>query len=319
MKTNNYTKSKPKKVSATGDFQIARFGLALGAVALFTSTAYMNISSWMAQAVSPGQALANGGLASAFELMALCGLSWAGFQFVKGRKSAAFVATAIAITAIIFNTFATQNFLDLQGDFLVNGIEMSAQDASVAQAEIDVLQAQVDSLIEENGGTIPRPISAIEAQYAYLDEETNPINMGRRDSEIALREEYNRLQGEILEIKRDSAGANVASNDTARTVIPPHLMTPFIYAIEAIKGTVFFALGTASAQTAKDKRKWAIIRSKQNTTQKRLAKKPNGRFERKATSGGVKKSKYQTSRRNARSQPKAPSRKPAGRKTFSPS
>ncbi len=68
------------------DFDFARFGLTIGAITLFPSTAFMNVPAWMEQAVTVPQALANGGLASSFELMALCGLSWAGYQFVQGRK-----------------------------------------------------------------------------------------------------------------------------------------------------------------------------------------------------------------------------------------
>ncbi|MEO1324751.1 MAG: hypothetical protein AAFV59_17290, partial [Pseudomonadota bacterium] len=119
-------------------------------------------------------------------------------------------------------------------------------------------------IVRENGGTIPRPIEAIEAQYGYLDPESNPINMGRRDSEIALREEYNRLQAEIVALREGASDAAVASNDTARTVIPSTLIGPFIWALEAIKGTIFFALGTTDprAKAVAEKRKWAAIHAR---------------------------------------------------------
>lgn len=272
---------RQKTHTARGDFHLARAGLALGAIALFASTAYMNVSGWVSQADTPAQGITNGMMASGFELMALTGLAWAGFQYATGRKAAAVVAGAIAITAIVFNTFAAQNFLHLQADELTNAIEMSGQNLDVINSEIAGLDRQIESIIEENGGTIPRPVDAINAQYSHLDPDKNPINMGRRDAEIALREEYNRLQAQILELKRSSAGAAVTANDTARTVIPAAMLGPFVWALEVIKGTVFFALGTANGNsklskplTDAEKRKWAIIRAKerqQQTPKKRLA------------------------------------------------
>lgn len=264
--------------SAHGVFHLARAGLALGALALFASTAYMNVSGWVLQADTLAQGITNGLMASGFELMALTGLAWAGFQYATGRKGAAVIAGAIAITAIVFNTFAAQNFLHLQADELTNAIEMSGQNLDVINSEIAGLDRQIESIIEENGGTIPRPVDAINAQYSHLDPDKNPINMGRRDAEIALREEYNLLQAQILELKRSSAGAAVTANDTARTVIPAAMLGPFVWALEVIKGTVFFALGTANGNskqskplTDAEKRKWAIIRAKerQQTTFKK--------------------------------------------------
>jgi len=260
--------------SARGDFHLARAGLALGALALFASTAYMNVSGWVLQADTLAQGVTNGLMASGFELMALTGLAWAGFQYATGRKGAAVVAGAIAVTAIVFNTFAAQNFLHLQADELANAIEMSGQNLDVFNSEIEGLDRQIESIIEENGGTIPRPVDAINAQYSHFDPDKNPINMGRRDAEIALREEYERLQAQILELKRSSAGAAVTANDSARTVIPAAMLGPFVWALEVIKGTVFFALGTANGNSKRskpltdaEKRKWAIIRAKERQQQ----------------------------------------------------
>ncbi len=263
-------KNKKQENLATERFNIARVGLGAGALALFASTAYMNVSGWVAQASDASQALANGLLAGGFELMALFGLTWAGYQYAAGRKAAASVAAAIAVTAIIFNTFAAQNFLHLQSDGLANAIETSAANLSVVESEIDALNRQIDSLITENGGTIPRPIEAIKGQYSHLNPSENPINMGRRDSEIALREEYNRLQGRVLELKRDAAADTVAANDQARTVIPTAMLGPFVWLLEIIKGTAFFALGNTSpdakqkrVEHEQNRRRWAIIRAKQ--------------------------------------------------------
>jgi hypothetical protein len=231
----------------------------------------MNVSGWVRQADSLDQGITNGVMASGFELMALTGLAWAGFQYASKRRGAAFIAGAIAVTAIIFNTFAAQNFLHLQADELVNAIETSGQHLSVADDRIAALQRQVESLIVDNGGTIPRPVDAINAQYAHLDPDKNPINMGRRDAEIALRGEYDRLQASILDLKTSAAGSAVTANDTARTVIPSAMLGSFVWALEVIKGTVFFALGTTSekaraigkAHTDEERRKWAIIRAKE--------------------------------------------------------
>ncbi len=265
-KKNN---SKPNNSpSMRADFHFARGGLALGALALFASTAYMNVSGWVAQADALDQGITNGLMASGFELMALTGLAWAGYQYARKQKLAAFIAGAIAVTAIIFNTFAAQNFLHLQADELANIIELSGQNLSVTEIELSSFERQIESLIEDNGGTIPRPVNAINAQYSHLDPDKNPINMGRRDAEIALREEYNRLQASMQELRRNSVGAAVTANDTARTVIPAAMLGPFVWALEVIKGTVFFALGTASGNAAKpvsdaERRKWAVIRAKQ--------------------------------------------------------
>ena len=252
----------------------SRLGLAGGALALFVSTAYMNISGWVAQADSASQAFANAAMAGGFELMALCGLAWAGYQYSKGRWGPAAITAAIAIAAIIFNTFAAQNFLHLQADELTNLIEMSGYTLSADQLQIDTLKEQVDSLIAQNGGTIPRPVEAIEAQYAHLDPDANPINMGRKDAEIALRTEYDRLQAEIDRLMRGAADNAVTANDTARTVIPTSMLGPFIWMLEAIKGTVFFALGTTSGaskrskQATEHRKKWAIIRARQREAEK---------------------------------------------------
>ncbi|MEO0399637.1 MAG: hypothetical protein AAF224_09500 [Pseudomonadota bacterium] len=244
-------------------FSFARAGLAVGAAALFASTAYMNVSGWVAQADDTTQALANGLLASGFELMALCGLSWAGFQYAKGRKSAAMLAAAIAVAAIAFNTLAAQNFLHLQAEDLSNAIETSSQTVQVNTAEIDALQAEIDSLIVQNKGKIPRPVEAVEAAYGDLDPERHQRRIARRDSEIALRTEYERLQGRITELRRDASSAAVSANDSGRTVIPTAMLGPFVWVLEIIKGTIFFALGTASGkqpQTSEVRRMWAIIK-----------------------------------------------------------
>lgn len=100
-----------KDTSSSEHFNLARLGLGAGAFGLFGSTAYMNISGWVAQAEDVPQAMANGSMAAGFELMALCGLAWAGLQWARKKHAAAMVTGAIAAAAIIFNTFAAENFL----------------------------------------------------------------------------------------------------------------------------------------------------------------------------------------------------------------
>lgn len=262
------TKKTKKTGSSKENFNLARIGLGVGALGLFGSTAFMNISGWVAQAENVPQAIANGSLAAGFELMALCGLAWAGFQWAAGRKAAAMVTALIAAAAIIFNTFAAENFLHLQAGEVANAIEASAQNVTITEAQISDLEAQRQGIIDNNDGKIPRPIEAIEGYYSRFDPETNPINMSRKAAEIALREEYDRIGMQITEARSAIAGDAVTANDDARTVIPTAMLGPFVWAFEIIKGTVFFALGTTSsaakeqAQEA-ERRKWAIIRAKQ--------------------------------------------------------
>lgn len=256
-----------KTEGISGQFNLARLGLGIGALGLFCSTAYMNISGWVAQAEDTAQAIANGALAAGFELMALCGLAWAGYQWAKGRKPAAIITAGIAVAAIIFNTFAAENFLHLQAEAVTNGIEASAQNVDVIRAEISSLEMERQGIIDNNGGRVPRPIEAIEAYYGRFDPESNPINMSRKAAEIELRREYERIQSELSQARRSLAGDAVAANDTARTVIPTSMLGPFVWVLEFIKGTVFFALGNAEGDHAQrkaleDRQKWAIIRKK---------------------------------------------------------
>lgn len=264
-----------KNINLGQEFHFARIGLGIGAAALFLSTAYMNVSGWIAQAEEPSGAIANATLAISFELTALCGLSWAGFQYAKGRKSAAGIAAAIAIVAIIFNTLAAQNFLHAQAQDLSNTIEFSGQTVAVNQSEISVLEDEVESIVRQNRGKIPRPVDAIEARYADLNPERHKGKIARLNAEIALRREYDRLQAEIRDLRRDASEAAVTANDTGRTVIPASVLGPFVWALEIVKGTIFFALGTATGkkpQTKQDRKKWAIISSKTDDDERAAAK-----------------------------------------------
>jgi len=261
-----------KDDSPSDHFNLARLGLLAGALGLFGSTAYMNISGWVAQAEDVPQAIANGSMAAGFELMALCGLAWAGLQWARKRRGAAVVTGAIAAAAIIFNTFAAENFLHLQAGELANMIETSAQIAQVTQAQIDALSAELQGIVDNNDGRIPRPVEAIEGYYSRFDPESNPINMSRKDAEIALREEYERVQSEIAAARQAMISDSVRANDDAHTVIPTAMLGPFVWVLEIIKGTILFALGTHEARNprspdAADRQKWAIIRAKQRANQ----------------------------------------------------
>ena len=261
-----HLRMKPKtKTTLADDFNFARLGLGLAAAGIFLSTAYFNISSWVKSAPSLDASIAYGVMSASVELMALCGLAWAGFQASQKRWGRAGLAVSFAVAAIVLNAMAAENFLHLQADGLLNAIEMSGETLSTLTAEITELERQVDSIIQQNGGTIPRPVEAIEAEYSRFDPETNPINMGRKNAEIALRVEYERLQEQLTGLRREAGAAAVASNDTVRTVIPPHMIAAFIWCMEVIKGTVFFALGTANGKkksTPEHRKKWAIIRAK---------------------------------------------------------
>ena len=75
------------------------------------------------------------------------------------------------------------------------------------------------------------------------------------------------MQGALSDARRSLAGDAVTANDTARTVIPTAMLGPFVWVLEFIKGTVFFALGNAEGDHAQrkaldDRQRWAIIRKK---------------------------------------------------------
>jgi hypothetical protein len=229
---------------------VSRLGLAGGAAALGLSTGFMNVSGWVAQADTLTQKWLNGSMSAGMELFAASALGWAGYQLSKGRWSRAGAAAIAGAAVVYFNTLATQNFMTVQRDAQTNTIETSAQGVAISDAELARIEREVESIIAQNGGTVPRPLDVIIAAYAHLDPASNPINMGRRDSEIGLRREYDRLQTEALAIRETAAGDAVLADDAVRTVVREEHLPAFIWVLEALKAGAFFLLGTSDLGAA---------------------------------------------------------------------
>ncbi|MFQ5564583.1 MAG: hypothetical protein ACE5FO_13565, partial [Parvularculaceae bacterium] len=137
------------------------------------------------------------------------------------------------------------NFLNVQEDLLVNNIEADGQAVINYEWEIATRQREIDSIIEQNGGTIPRPTDVVEEAYSHLDPEKNPINMRNKEMEIGLRGRYEELTGEISDLREARATPAVGANDQARSVVTGDARTRLIWTVEAFKAAIFLILGRA--------------------------------------------------------------------------
>ncbi len=198
----------------------------------------------MAQGSSLPEKIVNGCISGSLEAVGAAGLAWTGYQVARKRPLRGVLAAAAAAGAIYFNTGASQNYYAAQDAAAQNQIEASGQTAVIASEAITRLETEIAALIEQNGGSLPRPLPVIEAAYSHLDPDKNPINMARKATEEGLRMEYERLQGEIARHREGEAAATVAANDQPAPVIPKDQRLAFIWAIEAFKGGAFFLLGT---------------------------------------------------------------------------
>ena len=253
-------------------YSLVRNGLVLGAIAIFAASAFMNVSGWVAAATTLPQAVANGSLSFGMELIGVTGLAWSGFQMSNGRYGRAFLALGIGLAIIYFNTMATENFLSVQSDLLVNAIEMDGQVTMNFDAELATRQAEIDSIITQNGGTIPRPADVVEQSYSHLDPDKNPINMRNKDAEIGMRLRYDELTGEMTELREERVAPAVGANDTARSVVTGNARTKLIWTVEAFKAAAFLILGHTriiSFTEKKIRRKWAAIRKNQQKAKTR--------------------------------------------------
>lgn len=230
----------------------------------------MNVSGWVGMASTVQQALANGVLSGGMEMTALFAIPYAGFMMRKGHYGKAMLALTVAAVAISTNIYATQNFLHVQTDTMVNTIELSGAELAQIDAQVSDLEREMDSIITQNGGTIPRDVETIERSYGNLDSEKNPINMMNKDAEIGARERFEELLAEMEALREQSAAPSVAANDTARSVIPPEHMRTFVTALELMKATGLYILGNStmfwSEKARKEhaqRKKWAIIRQRQ--------------------------------------------------------
>lgn len=266
-KRNSKNRNKNK---LTSEFNMARWGLLAGIGAIALSSAFMNVSGWVSMAATAQQALANGVLSGGMEATALFAIPYGGFMMRRGDYGKAVLALSIGAIAIVTNIYATENFLHFQTDTLVNTIELSGVEVSNIDAQVTNLNREIDSIIAQNGGTIPRDVETIENAYSHLDPDKNPINMGRRDAEISARLRYEELQENITALREQRAPSSVTANDVGRSVIPPEHMRKFVTALELMKATGLYVIGNstmflgAKARKAyENRKKWAIIKKKQ--------------------------------------------------------
>jgi len=263
------------------EYSVVKNGFVLGAIAIFAASAFMNVSGWVGAASTVSQAVANGSLSFGMELIGVTSLAWAGFQSSKKRYGRALLALGIGLAIIYFNTMATENFLAIQHDLLVNDIELSGQVIGNIDAEIATRQTEIDSIITQNDGTIPRPADVVEQSYSHLDPDKNPINMRNKDAEIGMRLRYEELTGEMSELREARAADAVGANDTARSVVTGAARSSLIWTIEAFKAAAFLILGRSRiisfGEKEKTRKQWAVIRKKEQLAKekkKRLGRTP---------------------------------------------
>ena len=261
---------KKKPIQITSEFNATRWGLFAGIAAITLSSAFMNMSGWIAMAATAQQAVANGVLSGGMEITALFALPYAGFMMRRKSYGKAMIALMVAGVAIAVNIYATQNFLHLQTDTLINSIELSGAELMQIDAEIGDIETEIESIVAQNNGTIPRDVATIEQSYSHLDPEENPVNMMRKDAEIGARLRYEELKTELESLRSEQTISSVTANDTARSVIPPQHMRIFVLALELMKATGLYVLGNstlflgAKARRAyENRKKWAMIKKKQ--------------------------------------------------------
>lgn len=267
--------TKKPMINLTREFNWTRWGLGAGIAALTISSAFMNISGWVGMAATVEQALANGVLSGGMEMTALFAIPYAGFMMKKGHYGKAILALTVAAVAISTNIYATQNFLHVQADTMVNAIELSGAELAQIDTQIAGLEREMESIIAQNGDTIPRDVETIEQSYGNLDADKNPINMMNKDAEIGARERYEELLAEMEALRAESTAPSVTANDTARSVIPPQHMRTFVTALELMKATGLYVLGNSTmfwSEKARrehaNRKKWAVIRKRQADKQK---------------------------------------------------
>lgn len=241
------TKDAPKRKGRNkraGSWTPSRTAMAASGLLATGATGYMNVSAWINQAATEPEKWINGTISGSLELAGVAGIAFAGYQIHKRRPLRAGLAAAFACTAVYFNVGASEQYYAAQDAAKENTIEASAAALPKLEGDIRRLESEITSLIEQNGGKIPRTPEIIEAAYQHLDPDTNPVNMGRKATELAVRTEYDRLQGDLETAREDLAGDKVAANDEFNPIISKDNRLAFIWALEAFKGGVFFMIGT---------------------------------------------------------------------------
>lgn len=236
--------SRTGETKRGGEITPSRIGLAVGATGLAAATAFMNVSAWVGQGATLSDRWINAAISGSLEVIGITAIAWAGHQASKQRSLRAGLAAIAGAGAIYFNTQASIGFFEAQETAGANRIEQAGASVETDAARIARLDAEIAAIREQNGGVLPRNAAAIESAYAHLDPARNPLNMARRDAELALRREYERVAGEIDALRAARAQEQVIANDAYRPVIPADQRLVFIWAVEAFKGAAFFLLGT---------------------------------------------------------------------------
>lgn len=251
------SKKKPKrqgKNKRAGTWTPSRLAMAGSGLGATAATGYMNVTAWMAQAGDETERLINATISGSLELAGVAGIAFAGYQVHKKRPLRAALSGAFACAAVYFNVGASEQYYASQDAARENAIEASAAAVPTLNATIERLENEIDSMVEQNGGNIPRTPEIIEAAYQHLDPEKNPINMGRKATELAVRKEYDRLQEELTAARDALSDAAVQSNDEFDPIIDEENRLAFIWALEAFKGGVFFMIGTEKLSPPKSRK-----------------------------------------------------------------
>lgn len=252
-KDGSNTSSKPKRKPPSRFRHVTPSRIALGSAGLIAAgaTGYQNVKTWAEAGATPTEQVVNAALSGGFELAGLGGLAWAGYQATKKRYLRSAFAATFAAGAIYFNTGATERYHEAQDAVRENAIEAAAADVPGLEQKILALDVELQSIITQNGGTVPRTLEIIEAAYSHLDPDANPVNMARKAVEEGLRREYDRIKTEGEALQDQLAEAQVQGNDIYKPIIPKDQRLAFIWSVEIFKGTVFFALGTTKLPTPK--------------------------------------------------------------------
>ncbi len=161
----------------------------------------MNVSGWVVIAETAEQVRVNAAMSSGFEMTALFAFPHAARVMGRGTYIKALSTLAIGIFAIGVNIWATQNFLFDQMDIAGEIVQRSNLDLQTINERIGDLEAERYGIYERYDGA-PRDIETIERSYSRLDEESNPINMMRREAELGGSKSLRRAIGGNQSVKR---------------------------------------------------------------------------------------------------------------------
>jgi hypothetical protein len=212
-------------------------------------------------------------------------LAWAAYQLGQRRPLRAVFAGAVGGMLVYFNTMAAQNFIHVQH---TQGAEQASEAALTVEdsaGEIARLERELLAIEQRNGGALPRPIAALDAAATGLNIERrrDAAVLRRLGEERALRTAYDDAQADIAELRADMRGGRIEAQREVRVVMNADQIVPFIWAMEILKGSIFFILGTSDLgaifrrravendtppvkakpkQSAEERAKWARIKGR---------------------------------------------------------